>query len=129
VSVRKRAAGATRDDAQMGTGRHRRLAVVGVIAAVLVVPAAAFSWQHQEGAPIPLKLGDIAQVAGARIGCAVRRQDGYAALDCRRIGPLRGSYGAVLTGRKLQVVRFKSQKTAKIVFSAQHERLRVRTCR
>ena len=108
--------------------RHRRLIVVLSAMAVLAVPAGALAWRQQESSTIPVTLGDVVKVTGAPVGCAVRRQDGYRALDCRRIGPLVGSYGKILTSRKVLVVRFESQKTARIVFSAQHSRLRVRTC-
>jgi hypothetical protein len=108
--------------------RRRRLAVLLSAAAVLAVPAGAFAWREQERSTIPVTVGDIVKVTGAPVGCAVRRQDGYAAIDCRRIGPLAGSYGTILTSRKVLVVRFESRKTAKIVFSARHSRLRVQTC-
>jgi hypothetical protein len=75
-----------------------------------------------------LAQGDIVKVNGTPIGCVVRRQDGYAALDCRRIGPLAGSYGTILTSRKVLVVRFENQRTAKVVFSARHKKLGVHTC-
>jgi hypothetical protein len=85
-------------------------------------------WRESQGSTIPLAQGDIVKVTGAPIGCIVRRQDGYLALDCRRIGPLAGSYGAILTSRKVLVVRFESQRTAKVVFSARHNKLGVHTC-
>jgi hypothetical protein len=108
--------------------RCRRLAVLLSALAVLAIPAGALAWQEQQPPTIPVTLGDVVKVTGAPVGCVVRRQDGYRALDCRRVGPLAGSYGTILTSRKVLVVRFESQKTAKIVFSARHSRLRVRTC-
>jgi hypothetical protein len=97
-------------------------------AALLGVPAGAWGYRQQQGATIPLARGDIAKVTGAPIGCVVRAQDGYPALDCRRIGPLVGSYGTILTSRKVLVVRFENQSTAKVVFVARHRSLRVHTC-
>ena len=108
--------------------RRRRLVVLVSALAVLAVPAGAFGWRESQGSTIPLAQGDIAKVTGAPIGCVVRKQDGYPALDCRRIGPLAGSYGTILTSRKVLVVRFESRRTAKVVFSARHKKLGVHTC-
>jgi hypothetical protein len=108
--------------------RRRRLIVIASALAALAVPAGAFGWRASQGSTIPLAQGDIAKVTGAPIGCVVRKQDGYPALDCRRIGPLAGSYGTILTSRKVLVVRFENQRTAKVVFSARHKSLGVHTC-
>ena len=108
--------------------RRRRLILLVSALAVLAVPAGAFGWRASQGSTIPLAQGDIAKVTGAPIGCIVRKQDGYPALDCRRIGPLGGSYGTILTSRKVLVVRFENQRTAKVVFSARHNKLGVHTC-
>jgi hypothetical protein len=108
--------------------RRRRLVVLASALAVLAAPAGAFGWRASHGSTIPLAQGDIAKVTGAPLGCVVRKQDGYPALDCRRVGPLAGSYGTILTSRKVLVVRFESQKVAKVVFSARHNKLGVHTC-
>jgi hypothetical protein len=108
--------------------RRRRLVVLASALVMLAVPAGAFGWRQVHGSTIPLAQGDIAKVSGAPIGCVVRRQDGYPALDCRRIGPLAGSYGTILTSRRVLVVRFENQRTAKVVFSARHNKLGVHTC-
>jgi hypothetical protein len=108
--------------------RRRRLVVLVSALAVLAVPAGAFGWRASQGFTVPLAQGDIAKVTGAPIGCIVRKQDGYPALDCRRVGPLAGSYGTILTSRKILVVRFENQRTAKVVFSARHSKLGVHTC-
>ena len=108
--------------------RRRRLVVLVSALAVLAVPAGAFGWRASQDSTIPLARGDIVKVTGAPIGCIVRRQAGYPALDCRRIGPLAGSYGTILTSRKVLVVRFENQTTAKVVFSARHRKLGVHTC-
>jgi hypothetical protein len=108
--------------------RHRRLVVLASALAVLAVPAGALGWRATQGSTIPVARGDIVKVTGAPIGCIVRRQDGYAALDCRRIGPLAGSYGTILTSRRALVVRFENRRTAKVVFSARHSKLGVHTC-
>jgi hypothetical protein len=108
--------------------RRRRLVVLASALVMLAVPAGAFGWRQVQGSTIPLAQGDIAKVSGAPIGCVVRRQNGYPALDCRRIGPLAGSYGTILTSRRVLVVRFENQRTAKVVFSARHNKLGVHTC-
>ena len=107
---------------------RRRLVVLVSALAMLAVPAGAFGWRESQGSTIPLAHGDIVKVTGAPIGCIVRQKDGYPALDCRRIGPLAGSYGTILTTRKVLVVRFESQRVAKVVFSARHNKLGVHTC-
>ena len=107
---------------------RRRLVVLVSALVVLAVPAGAFGWRASQGSTIPLAQGDIAKVTGAPIGCIVRKQDGYPALDCRRVGPLAGSYGTILTSRKVLVVRFENQRTAKVVFRARHSKLGVHTC-
>ena len=107
----------------------RRLAVLLGLAA-LVSPAAALAWPDaatDEGI-IPVSIGDITKVTGAPIGCIVRLQNGERALDCRRAGALTGSYGTILTGSQVLVVRFESPKVAKIVFQARHGKLRVHIC-
>jgi hypothetical protein len=108
--------------------RRRRLVVLVSALAVLAVPAGALGWRASQGSTIPVAQGDIVKVNGAPIGCVVRRQDAYPALDCRRVGPLAGSYGTILTSRKVLVVRFENRRTAKVVFSARHSRLGVHTC-
>jgi hypothetical protein len=112
-----------------GKATIRRAALL-VGACTLVAPAAAYAWHEQAppGSVIPVALGDIAKVSGAPIGCIVRRQNGEAALDCRRAGDLTGSYGTILTKTQVLVVRFESPKVAKIVFQARHRQLRAHTC-
>jgi len=73
-------------------------------------------------------VGDIARVTGAPLGCVVRFKDGARAIDCRRIGTLRGSYGTILTKDQVLVVRFSDRSSAKIVFSAHHSQSHVNRC-
>jgi hypothetical protein len=113
--------------------RRRSLMVALVLAAFVAASAAAVALaataaRHGNPPAIAVGTGDIVKVAGAPIGCAVRRQDGEQALDCRRIGPLRGTYGAILTGRRMLVVRFVNKATATVVFSARHGSPRAHTC-
>ena len=102
--------------------------VVAVATAALSAVALAATSGGASPPAIAVGLGDIVKVAGAPIGCAIRREGGVRALDCRRIGPLRGTYGAILTNRQLVVVRFGDKSTATIVFSARHGSTRAHTC-
>jgi len=71
---------------------------------------------------ITLRVGDVARVAGsADVGCKARQHDGAATLDCRRAGPLAGTYGAMLNKHELLVVRFTNDNVAKVVFSGRHK--------
>jgi hypothetical protein len=113
-----------------GKGVRRALAA-GLIAATaasgatLVVERASASPNDEV---VPLVVGDIARVTGAPLGCIVRFKDGERALDCRKIGTLRGSYGVILSRKQVLVVRFQSRAAAKIVFSAHHDRQHVNRC-
>jgi hypothetical protein len=102
-----------------------------IVLGVLALFAAAASATRNANAPmgiIPIALGDVVKVTGAPVGCIVRLQDGERALDCRRTEAQVGSYGTILTPTQVLVVRFESRKTARIVFQARHEKLRVHTC-
>jgi len=116
-----------------GRVRRRSLVVALFLAAVVAASVAAVALgataaRHGNPPAIAVGTGDVVKVAGAPIGCAVRHQDGEQALDCRRIGPLRSTYGAILTGRRLLVVRFVDKATATVVFSARHGSMRAHTC-
>lgn len=67
-----------------------------------------------------LKVGDRVTVDGEPIGCRVARQGGHVVMDCRRGGPLAGTYGTMLTARRARVVRFRDDSVAKVVFTAEH---------
>jgi hypothetical protein len=71
-----------------------------------------------------LERGDRFRVAGAEIGCRVARISelgGRTVVDCRRAGPLAGTYGAIVSEREAVIVQFRSGQSAKIVFQAAHE--------
>jgi hypothetical protein len=106
--------------------------VLGIALGVLIVPAVGPA-RHAGGStnplPIALNVGDIVRVSGAPIGCVVRLQAKVKTLDCRRIGALPGTYGTLLNGQSVRVVRFETASIAKIVFSAQHRRNNAHTCR
>ena len=74
--------------------------------------------EPSQGGPIVLQVGDIVQVSGAPVGCKVIARNGGEFLDCRISGPLAGSYGTLMTGKRLQVVRFRNARVAKVVFDA-----------
>jgi hypothetical protein len=105
----------------------RGLTVVAVIAAFLA--GALLSPEGPAGAPatadklLTLDLGDRLRVDGADIGCRVARLSRYGGrtfLDCRRAGPLAGSYATLLGEREVAVVHFVNRR-AKVVFTARHE--------
>jgi hypothetical protein len=80
------------------------------------------------GQPIFLGPGDIVQVSGAPLGCRVVVPGGLKTLDCRVAGSLAGSYGTLMSARRVQVVRFRTARLAKIIFVAT-QRGSFRTCR
>jgi len=101
------------------------LAVVFAGYSSLLRPAGAGPTQ---ATPVMLDTGETMQVSGAPLGCRVIIPNGVKTLDCRVAGPLAGSYGTLLSGARLQVVRFRSAHVAKVVFIAtQHGGSR--TCR
>lgn len=100
-----------------------------IAACALGLPTAAFAISEQgDGSTIPVALGDVVTVTNAPIACMARMHNGERALDCRRAGKLRGTYGTLLTPKEVLVVRFESEHVAKIVFQARHEHLGVRMC-
>jgi hypothetical protein len=81
-----------------------------------------------QAVPVMVEVGDTVQVSGAPLGCRVTAPRAVKTLDCRVAGPLAGSYGILMSSRRLQVVRFRTAHLAKVVFVAdQHGAFR--TCR
>jgi hypothetical protein len=67
--------------------------------------------------------GDTVRVEGTPIACRivrVRELDKRVAFDCRRGGPLAGTYGTLLTAREAAIVKFESATTARLVSVARH---------
>jgi hypothetical protein len=101
-----------------------RLPVLAV--AVLAGVAASVAVTPRDGAgaadrpPAVLTVGDRVTVDGQPLGCRVARQGGHVVLDCRRAGELAGTYGTMLSARRAEVVRYRSNTTAKVVFTATH---------
>ena len=90
---------------------------------LLLRSAPAASTQDQ---PVILETGGVVQVSGAPLACRVIVPNGVKTLDCRVAGSLAGSYGTLMTARRLQVVRFRNVRVAKVVFVAtQHGGFRV----
>jgi hypothetical protein len=65
-----------------------------------------------------LKVGDTMRIDGANIGCQVTRRAARVVLECRRAGALAGTYGTFLSERTATVARFRSSRTAQVVFTA-----------
>ena len=67
--------------------------------------------------------GDKVLVGGTPIACRVvrvRELEKRVAFDCRRSGPLPGTYGTLLTKREAVLVKFESASEAKVVAFAPH---------
>ena len=67
-----------------------------------------------------LRVGDTMQVEGGSLGCQVTRRAGRATIECRPAGVLKGRYGTFLTHRTVTVARYRSSRTAQVVFTAKH---------
>ena len=106
-----------------------RLALIGLVLVVVVGlatwrPADIRSAGPRPGSEILIDLGDVIRVKDGAVGCRVTRRAGFPGqklLDCRRAGPLRGTFGALIGQRKLLVVRFEERGVAKVVFTGKHE--------
>jgi hypothetical protein len=70
--------------------------------------------------PYVLRVGDTMQVEGGSLGCQVTRRSGRIVIECRPAGKLRGRYGTFLSDRTATVARFRSSRTAQVVFTARH---------
>src|SRR5919201_4213669 len=99
--------------------RRVQLALVLAVAALICLVRAATldsaAAAPAQPPPIWLRIGDKVQVVDAPIGCRVAVIKGAKTLDCRVAGQLAGTYGTMMTRNRLAVVRFRSQRTAKIV--------------
>jgi hypothetical protein len=118
----------------------RRLCLgVVLLAAVVAVTTTALAQQPADplpplptpGGPLPplpappqyvLKVGDTMRLEEGSIGCQVTRRAGRAVLECRPAGALRGRYGTFVSDRTVTVARFRTSRTAQVVFTARHKR-------
>ena len=76
------------------------------------------------GRTLVVKVGDRIRVVDAAVGCRVarvRELHGRIAIDCRRAGALRGTFGTLLTDKQAALVQFRSKHTAKLVTVARHQ--------
>jgi hypothetical protein len=99
-------------------------ACVAGVATVHGVQATAGSRASQ----LTIDVGDVVQVAGGDIGCKVVRRRLVKTLDCRRAGPLPGTFGVMIDKERVVVARFETAHTAKIILSAHHGRRTVSRC-
>jgi hypothetical protein len=102
------------------------VAIVAAVAAVIMASAGLARTQDRSaaGEAIEVSVGDVVRVQGAQIGCRVTRLASYGNrvfLDCRRAGPLAGSYGTYFGLREALVVRFVDERKAKVVLHARHQ--------
>ena len=124
----------------------RRLFLIAVLDATVALAATALATPGQEpirpgpdaaagadaGHPVPplpptaapaqyvLRVGDTMKVEGGSLGCQVTRRAGRATIECRPQGALKGRYGTFLTHRGVTVARYRSSRTAQVVFTARH---------
>ena len=77
-----------------------------------VAPTAAPPVQHA------LNVGDSFVVPDAKIGCQVTRRGSSVLVECRRAGKAKGTYGTFFGRKTVRVARFKSSRTAQVVFTA-----------
>jgi hypothetical protein len=100
-----------------------RILIGGVIACVVglaVLGSFVIRAAHATSAatPIVVNVGDLVQVAGTHVSCGVIRRSGANVIQCLAPPPLRGTYGTVMGDRRVLVVRFRNNTTAKVVFNA-----------
>lgn len=109
-------------DVQSRVTLSRRAGFVVAAAAAFVAIASNVSVASSGASEVySLQVGDVVRVSGVPIGCKVIRRTEQPAgrfLDCRRAGPLAGTYGAVVGSRRLMVVKFRSGQSAQVVFTA-----------
>ena len=67
-----------------------------------------------------LNVGDSFVVPGASIGCQVTRRGSSVVVECRRDGKAKGTYGTFISSKTVRVARFRSSRTAQVLFTARH---------
>jgi hypothetical protein len=114
-----REAGAKKEPSMSRSGR---IVIGGVIACAVVAVLGSFVIRaaHATSAatPIVVNVGDLVQVAGTHVTCGVIRRSGANVIQCLAPPPLRGTYGTLMGDRRVLVVRFRNNTTAKVVFNA-----------
>jgi hypothetical protein len=120
----------------------RRLLLTAVVAAAAGLAGTALAQPGPQPAPLPpvptpaipglptpapgapqyvLGVGDTLRLEDGSLGCQVTRRGGRSVIECRPAGSLRGRYGAFLSERTLTVARYRSSRTAQVVFRAKHK--------
>jgi hypothetical protein len=103
---------------------RRLLLMAGLLsAAALTATALAQPSVRQADGPQQhvLKVGDTMRVEGAPIGCQVTRRAARLVIECRRAGALARTYGTFLSERTATVARFRSSRSAQVVFTARQK--------
>jgi len=67
-----------------------------------------------------LNVGDSFVVPDAKMGCEVTRRGSSVVVECRRAGKVKGTYGTFMSGKTVRVARFRSSRSAQVVFTARH---------
>ena len=67
-----------------------------------------------------LRVGDSFVVPDAKLGCEVTRRASSVLVECRRAGRVKGTYGTFMSGKTVRVARFRSSRSAQVVFTARH---------
>ena len=62
------------------------------------------------------------RVEDGSLGCQVTRRAGRTVVECRPSGALRGRHGTFISDRTVSVARFRTGRTAQVVFTARHKR-------
>jgi hypothetical protein len=107
--------------------RSRRI-LIGVVVSCLLGLAVCGSFiiraarATSAAAPIVVNAGDLVQVAGTHVSCGVLRRSGANVIQCVAPPPLRGTYATLMGDRRVLVVRFRNDTTAKVVFTAIQKR-------
>jgi hypothetical protein len=107
--------------------RSGRILIGGAIACALAVVALGsfvIRAAHATSAapPVVVDVGDLVQVAGTHVSCGVVRRSGANVIQCLAPPPLRGTYGTVMGDRRVVVLRFRNNTSAKVVFTAIQKR-------
>ena len=98
--------------------------IIGSMAAFITEPFASNS--RTGAAPtgsardVTISVGDVVRVEGGALACIVRRSALERLLDCRRVGRLVGTYGTFVGEKRVRVVRFRSNREAKVILTAWH---------
>ena len=102
------------------------LVIAILVAAILLVsrPAGATS----RSTPIVIDVGQLVQVAGTHVSCGVVQRSFGKAIQCLPPSPLARAYGTMMGDKKVLVVRFRNDTTAKVIFTAVQKKA-FKTCK